>query len=1129
MQLLLPIEDHDDSDGFALAGFRLQRFEVLNWGTFDQRPWEMKLAGKTTLLTGENGSGKSTLVDGLLTLLVPNKRRKYNQASSTTGKKERDEKSYVQGAYSRIRVEESSGLKPQLLRDKGKHSVILAYFYDVVSQQKLTLAQVLWIDEGLVKKFFVVADDELVIKLHFAQFNHISDLKKRLKAMEIEIFDDFTKYSQHFRKRLGLESEKALDLFNQTVTIKEIGGLNDFVRNHMLEKMDVQTEIDKLLKNFKDLTGCYNVIQKARKQLEALSPLIEEAEKYTQQQQSIDNLQQLQDVAPAYFAQRKYELLELEIRKIDQKLTQVQHSLDESDRILENLHQQKDDLKAAIRQDSVGQRLEELKREIEQKQKELKSKQHKAEEYNRLAQSLNLPQYSDSAKFYTAQTKAKEDIQREIKAALQNLETQRDEQIIQVQELKNQQAKLDTELKSLRQRTSQIPENNLEIRNHLIRDLNLDETDLPFVGELLQVRTEEHEWEGAIERLLRGFGLCVLVPEQHYRRVNAYVNKTHLRGRLIYYQVKPSALNPTQRAFEPQQVPHKLEIKSGNETFSHWLRDQLMRQFSYVCCDTDEQLQRENRGITRTGLIKHSGERHEKDDRKQISDRSNYILGWNNANKIKAIEIELHQINKQLTSIEKLIKDIERQRNQRHQQKSWLQDFIRFQEFAEIDWHSIQDEKSKLIEQKQQLEASSDHLRQLEAQFQENQHKIKQFDSQCKSLIEEIGTQKSKRQDAQRDQLFCTNQFNQVAPQLIETFTFQMESKLRGYSWILEKIYENEKSIRDSLSKNIDLEKKKQDDYEKSISRQMYAFSKEFPEITADIGTTLDFLEEYCKLKEKIEHHDLPQHEKRFKEMMSDQIITRIGLFQDSLFKQEEEIKQSIYDLNESLRRINYTDSTYIQLHCETSRNLEIRDFKNDLKDCFEDVGQQDIEDNEERFKKIQTRLLKRFEEKEERWKNLVTDVRNWLDFSVSERYRTDDTEKEHHTDSSGKSGGQKVKLAYTILASAIAYQFGLNQQGIKSKSFRFVVIDEAFSKSDDNNARYAMELFKNLNLQLLVVTPMDKIHVVESYIYYLNFVWNKEGKCSKISSLSIEEYHQNRQDKLNKNRDQSLSNQAEG
>ena len=52
-----------------LAGFRLQRLEVFNWGTFDRRVWSLHLGGKNSLLTGDIGSGKSTLVDAVTTLL----------------------------------------------------------------------------------------------------------------------------------------------------------------------------------------------------------------------------------------------------------------------------------------------------------------------------------------------------------------------------------------------------------------------------------------------------------------------------------------------------------------------------------------------------------------------------------------------------------------------------------------------------------------------------------------------------------------------------------------------------------------------------------------------------------------------------------------------------------------------------------------------------------------------------------------------------------------------------------------------------------------------------------------------------------------------------------------------------
>jgi uncharacterized protein YPO0396 len=46
--------------------------------------------------------------------------------------------------------------------------------------------------------------------------------------------------------------------------------------------------------------------------------------------------------------------------------------------------------------------------------------------------------------------------------------------------------------------------------------------------------------------------------------------------------------------------------------------------------------------------------------------------------------------------------------------------------------------------------------------------------------------------------------------------------------------------------------------------------------------------------------------------------------------------------------------------------------------------------------------------------------VRNWFVFAASERWREDNAEHEHYADSGGKSGGQKEKLAYTVLAASL-------------------------------------------------------------------------------------------------------------
>lgn len=67
------------------VGFRLERLEVLNWGTFDKRVWRLPLDGRNGLLTGDIGSGKSTLVDALTTLLVPAHRVGLQQGGGSGG------------------------------------------------------------------------------------------------------------------------------------------------------------------------------------------------------------------------------------------------------------------------------------------------------------------------------------------------------------------------------------------------------------------------------------------------------------------------------------------------------------------------------------------------------------------------------------------------------------------------------------------------------------------------------------------------------------------------------------------------------------------------------------------------------------------------------------------------------------------------------------------------------------------------------------------------------------------------------------------------------------------------------------------------------------------------------------
>ena len=58
------------------------------------------------------------------------------------------------------------------------------------------------------------------------------------------------------------------------------------------------------------------------------------------------------------------------------------------------------------------------------------------------------------------------------------------------------------------ERRSNLDSDVVAIRERLCVELSFDPDDLPFAGELLQVRDDERDWEGAAERATRFWPRC---------------------------------------------------------------------------------------------------------------------------------------------------------------------------------------------------------------------------------------------------------------------------------------------------------------------------------------------------------------------------------------------------------------------------------------------------------------------------------------------------------------------------------------------------------------------------------------------------------------------------------------------
>ena len=69
----------------------------------------------------------------------------------------------------------------------------------------------------------------------------------------------------------------------------------------------------------------------------------------------------------------------------------------------------------------------------------------------------------------------------------------------------------------------------------------------------------------------------------------------------------------------------------------------------------------------------------------------------------------------------------------------------------------------------------------------------------------------------------------------------------------------------------------------------------------------------------------------------------------------------------------------------------------------------------------------------------------------------------------------------------------------------------KAFKAQDEDKARYLISLCKQLNLQLLVVTPSDNIHIVENDISFVHYV-ERSGNESRLFDMPIEIFKQERE-----------------
>ncbi len=1123
------------------AGFRLQYMEVYNWGTFNEKVFRINPKGNNSLLTGANASGKSTYIDALLTLIVPAKKdRFYNQSSGVEKKGDRTEETYVLGHYGNIQEEGKTSTSTQKLRDTNTYSVILASFSNA-DQKQITLFQVRWFSNNELRRQFGIAHVPLEVESDFGQFDSKGNWKKVLDKKynlnvtkkKIEFIEGPIAYAERMADLFGMRSTKALTLFNQVVGVKVLEDLDDFIRTNMLEEQDAEAEFIQLKESFLTLMDAKTNIEKAKEQIEQLKPINEIAIELTNIKADLFRLEKSKETAVYWFATKGVELGEKELEKCEEELQRLNDELTDLRDKEEKLKQEERTISISIEKDEVGSKIKDLEKDIRNLQTLKDNRSRKLDDYNKIAQNINFSTNPSEETFYTNRESAKQ-----LKQSTQyNIDVENEN----LRAFKNEEDKLkqDTEdlvktIKTLQENKNNIAGREAEIRDEIISHIGASREEIPFIGELIKVKDDEMKWESSIEKVLHNFALRLIVPPKYYSSVNQYVNSNNLKGRIRYdkYEDQDYLKNFKNKILNEKSLINKIEIKPKTQ-YCDWIENYLESQFDFVCLDNLSEFEQfHEMAITQNGLIKFKQGKHEKDDRPHITRKENFVLGWDNKEKLFSLKKELINLQNRQTENKKAIAN----KNIEIKNLGIFKDechnlFSKFEKYDDINWQSYANDIQEKTEQKDKLKKTNNRVKQLQEDLKKVQDALKQLSEiQIFNKEQEIFTKKN--EVGTIEQSIRSNKSIYEPLGIVDILMFEKQ-----HSDLLNIEYTTFETSRERFQKENSRQTRELEVQKQTKEREVIikindfkqpsdAISSKFKDWRSDINslpdsTHLELISEYQNFLARLENDNLPKFEKKFNDYLQETITNKVGDFRMFFENWSDSIKENIKHLNESLKEIDFKNKpqTYIQLVAPNKINDEVKEFRKLLEEAVPNVYQMEknIEGRKHHFNNHIQPLIERLDKEE--WRKKVMDVRFWFSYKAEEFYKETSQKFKTYEAMGQLSGGEKAQLTYTILGSAIAYQFGLTRynQGLESKSFRFIAIDEAFKAQDEDKARYLITLCKQLHLQLLVVTPSDNIHIVENDISFVHFVERKEERHSWLYDMPIEQFQEEKVNYLTK------------
>ncbi|BCI79629.1 MULTISPECIES: ATP-binding protein [Mycobacteriaceae] len=1066
--------------------FHLSRLQIINWGVFDGYH-SIPFSAGGSLVAGGSGSGKSSLLDAISLGFLPFNRRNFNAsgdntaAGSSAGRRTVDK--YVRGAWGQR--SEAGTSQVMYLRGEGTTWSAVAVTYTSNTGRTITGLVLKWLtgeSRSDSSSRFVIGDGDL----------DIEDVCNRWAAGRFDagVFKGdgwrFTtkvesQYLAQLYASIGIRaSDAAQQLLGKAKSLKSVGGLEQFVREFMLDEPDSLARLPEALKQIDPLVEARELLAVAQRKRKILGDIEAIQVRYASESTDLGIIDLVDlPMVRAYTDHVRLRHCPAEIETLDATIDQLENENADLTRQLNLAKAEGDSLNAQINGASAN--VGPLQAQVNAAEAQADDVARRRAAYEEMVAALGVEVPDTADEFWNL----REELTRQATEMLGKLEWGRDASTDAEYAQKSARILRDNaakELKRVEHVGSALPESAVTMRDHICAGVGIDPAELPYVAELFDLQPEHSRWRLAVEKVLRGVGLRLLVPDQHYAKVLRFVNETNMRGRLALHHVRAGASG---REAEPNTLAGKLFLVKPKHPCAAEAADVIAAAGDHICVDTPDVFVRFRRAVTDTGLYKDSDRLAIKDDRRPIKP-SEYIYQGDIGAKLEALHAELTEAEEAFNTARRAADEIAAQRQRwRDRAAACKAVYEQFPQWSQIDTDTAEGHADRLREQYELLLADHPDIEALSARAEECWVDIQ-------TLMTRRGAIQTRRDDLDARRTKLMDLQDRLSPAAVSE---QATDLLRRYAAEVPVPLEllNPEPHREALFAAIrrerdQLTESRRRSYEE-LSRIVATFDASFPDAIPNDSDDFDErIYDYVAVCRHIDERELPDAYDRMMRLITEQAPDAILTLHRVAEQETRRISEQIERVNTGLGAVEFNRGTRLTLRANPRSMAAVSELTDIVKAISRRIAEVGLGDKKailEQYADI-LRLRNRLagnNPEDRAWTRDALDVRNRFTFDCAEWDVASGELIRTHSNAGDNSGGEQEKLMAFCLAGALSFNLANPESGDNKPVFAQLMLDEAFSKSDPQFASQALQAFRKFGFQLVIVATVQNATTIQPYI----------------------------------------------